>query len=542
MSSTMNFGRFLSDTARLHPEREALVWRERSWSWRELDGRVNALVRGLRGLGLGKGDRLLLHSRNSSRMMEVMWAAFKLGAVLVPTNFRLTPPEIAYMAASAGARAIFYDAPFPAHVDAAREAARESNHRLEHVIAFEAPRAGEVAHEDLLGEHSGAPPWEEEVEYDDPMWFFFTSGTTGHPKAAILTHGQMAYVVTNMLADLMPGLTHEDASLAVAPLSHGAGVHMMINVARGAKTVLMPGEGLDVAEAWRLIGEHRVSNLFTVPTIVKMLVEHPAVPPRSESPLKWVIYAGAPMYREDQKTALEKLGPVLVQYYGMGEVTGNITVLPPWLHDTDDAQMPVGSCGFPRTGMEIAIRDAAEPGAPLPAGEQGEVCVRGLGVFAEYHDNPEANAKALRQGWFHTGDLGYLDERGLLYLTGRASDMYISGGANVYPREVEEALLEHPGVSETAVLGVPDPKWGESGVAVVVPRNSGVSAGDEKDAHPGEAELLAFLEGRLAKYKWPRRIFFWDELPKSGYGKVPKHLVRDHIFQRGDLKEGEPVA
>lgn len=543
MGDTMNFGRFLSDTARLHPEREALAWRERAWSWRELDGRVNALVRGLRGLGLGKGDRLLLHSRNSSQMMEAMWATFKLGAVLVPTNFRLTPPEIAYMADSAGARAIFYDTPYPAHVDAAREATPG----LEHVIAFEAPRAGEVAYEELLGTDHDAPPWEEEVDHGDPMWYFFTSGTTGRPKAAILTHGQMAYIVTNMLADLMPGLTHEDASLAVAPLSHGAGVHMAINVARGAKTVLMPGEGLDVAEAWRLIAEHRVTNLFTVPTIVKMLAEHPAAPPRAESPLKWVIYAGAPMYREDQKIALENLGPVLVQYYGMGEVTGNITFLPPWLHSTDDARMPVGSCGFPRTGMEIAIKDPAGGGAegdatggpPLPVGEQGEVCVRGLGVFAGYHDNPEANAQALRDGWFHTGDLGYLDERGLLYLTGRASDMYISGGANVYPREVEELLLEHPAVSETAVLGVPDPKWGESGVAVVVLR----APGEEGDgAPPGEAELLAFLEGRLAKYKWPRRIFFWDELPKSGYGKVPKHLVRENIFQRGDLKEGEPVA
>jgi acyl-CoA synthetase (AMP-forming)/AMP-acid ligase II len=164
--------------------------------------------------------------------------------------------------------------------------------------------------------------------------------------------------------------------------------------------------------------------------------------------------------------------------------------------------------------------------------EQGEICVRGPAVFVGYHDNPEANAKALKDGWFHTGDLGHLDQRGFLTLTGRASDMYISGGANVYPREAEEVLLTHPAVAEVAVLGVPDPTWGESGVAVVVPAD-GESA--------SQGELLAYLDGKLAKYKWPRRVVFWDELPKSGYGKVPKHLIRGQLYGRGDVVKGEPL-
>ena len=167
------------------------------------------------------------------------------------------------------------------------------------------------------------------VEYDDPCWFFFTSGTTGRSKAAVLTHGQMAYVVTNHLADLMPGTTENDASLVVAPLSHGAGVHQLVQTARGVPTILLPSEKFDIAEAFRLIEAHRVSNIFTVPTILKMMVEHPACDRFDHSSLRYVIYAGAPMYREDQKAALKKLGPVLVQYFGLGEVTGNITVLPP---------------------------------------------------------------------------------------------------------------------------------------------------------------------------------------------------------------------
>ncbi|MCC6469341.1 MAG: AMP-binding protein [Alphaproteobacteria bacterium] len=524
MGDVANLGRLLSDTARRLPGRPALVWRDRTWTWRELDDRVNALVAAMKSLGIGKGDRVLVQARNGNAMLESCWATFKLGAAWVPTNYRLTPPEIAWLGQSSGAKAFLYDRGFGEHVDAVRAASPA----LAHVVALDAPRSGEHAYEALLSRHQGAPCWEEEVSYDDPLWFFFTSGTTGKPKAAVLTHGQMAYVVTNHLADLMPGLGDGDASLVVAPLSHGAGVHMLVNVARGAKTVLLPTEKMDPEEAWRLVAAHRVSNMFTVPTIVKMLIEDPSVDRFDHSSLRFVIYAGAPMYRADQKAALQKLGPVLVQYFGLGEVTGNITVLPAHLHTLDDAapEARLGTCGYPRTGMEIAIK--SPDGKHLAAGEKGEICVRGPGVFHGYWNNPEANAKALKDGWFHTGDLGHVDAQGFLYITGRASDMYISGGANVYPRECEEVLLTHPGVSEVAVLGVPDPKWGESGVAVVVPAGG---------AEPAEDELMRFLDGRLAKYKWPRRVFFWPSLPKSGYGKVPKHLIREQLYQRGELQQ-----
>jgi acyl-CoA synthetase (AMP-forming)/AMP-acid ligase II len=337
----------------------------------------------------------------------------------------------------------------------------------------------------------------------------------------------MAFVITNHLADLTPGTTETDASLVVAPLSHGAGVHQLMQTARGAPTILLPTEKFDITEAFRLIETHRVSNMFTVPTILKMMVEHPAVDKYDHSSLRFVIYAGAPMYREDQKAALTKLGKVLVQYFGLGEVTGNITVLPREMHsaDDDDPNANIGSCGRARTGMEVAIFDAEM--RQLPVGEVGEICCRGPAVFAGYHGNAEATAKALRGGWFHTGDLGRMDERGLVYITGRESDMYISGGSNVYPREVEEVLLMHPGIAEVAVLGVPDEKWGEVGVAVIV-RRLDVPAFDA-------AEVLAHLEGRTAKYRWPRHVFFWEALPKSGYGKIAKKDVREALYARGDL-------
>ncbi len=520
--NVMNLGRLLSDTARRLPDREALVWGAQSWTWAQLNDRVDALVAALQKRGIGKGDRILVQARNSNQMFEALLGSFKLGAVCVPCNFRLTPPEVAYLATSSGARVLIADAVFAEHIAAARAAAA-----LDLVIAIGPAQAAEEAFEDLVAEGQGAAGFEADVDYDDPCWFFYTSGTTGRPKAAVLTHGQMAFVVTNQLADLMPGTGPEDASLVVAPLSHGAGVHALPQVARGAKTVLLPGERFDEAEAWALVERHRISNLFTVPTILTRLVRHPAVDRVDHSSLRYVIYAGAPMYRQDQKLALEKLGPVIVQYYGLGEVTGNITQLPGALHSLDDAKMKIGSCGFARTGMEIAIKDP--DGRQLPSGEKGEICVRGPAVFAGYYNNPEANAKALKEGWFHTGDLGYLDAEGFLFITGRASDMYISGGSNVYPREAEEVLLTHPAVAEVAVLGVPDPQWGESGIAVVV--MDGAWDGTTGDALA--TELLSYLEDRLAKYKWPRRVLFWDSLPTSGYGKVPKHLIRQELYDSG---------
>ncbi|MBY0337629.1 MAG: AMP-binding protein [Acetobacteraceae bacterium] len=513
-AQAMNLGRLLTQTARRLPYAPALRWREAVWSWAELDARVDRLASVLRARGVGKGDRVLVHSRNTNVMFESLWASWKVGAVWVPTNFRLTPPEVAYLGSASRAAVMLRDQGFAAHADAVRQA---SPH-LRHVLAVGDAGPQEEDYEAALAAAEPPPPDHEAVVApDDPCWFFFTSGTTGRPKAAVLTFGQMGFVVVNHCADLMPGLTERDVSLVIAPLSHGAGIHALAQVARGACSVLMPTERLETGQAWRLIAEHGVTNMFTVPTILTALAEDPAAAPHR---LRHVIYAGAPMYRADQKRALERLGPCLVQYFGLGEVTGNITVLRPDQHSLDDSDPRIGSCGMPRTGMDLAIMD--EAGARLPPGATGEICVRGPAVCAGYFENAEANRKAFREGWFRTGDLGHLDAAGFLHVTGRASDMYISGGSNVYPREVEEAILTHPDVLECAVVGVPDPRWGEAGVACIVAR-----PGREVTA----ADIEAHLRPRLARYKMPQRCVFWDELPKSGYGKVPKMLLRQRIAE-----------
>jgi fatty-acyl-CoA synthase len=518
----MNLAHFLTQNTRRHGERLGFIWGDRCWTWREIDANVSALAAALAARGIVKGDRILVHSKNCDEMFWSMFAAFRLGAVWVPTNFRLMPDEVAYLATASGARAFLCHGDFPEHAATVKAASP--------AIAFTwrigEGTLGETSLRQAVSAHAGAIVDNAAVEYDTPCWFFFTSGTTGRSKAAVLTHGQMAFVVTNHLADLMPGTTENDASLVVAPLSHGAGVHQLVQTARGVPTILLPSERFDITEAFRLIETHRVSNLFTVPTILKMMVEHPAIDRSDHSSLRHVIYAGAPMYREDQKAALKKLGPVLVQYFGLGEVTGNITVLPPDLHDPEDGpHARIGTCGFERTGMQVSIQ--GDDGRELKPLETGEICVIGPAVFAGYYDNPEANAKAFRDGWFRTGDLGHMDAEGFVYITGRASDMYISGGSNIYPREVEEKILTHPGIGEVAVLGVPDPVWGEVGVAVCVPRDG---AGEVS-----ELELATFLAAKVPRYKMPKRFFFWEALPKSGYGKVPKRLVRDELEARGLL-------
>lgn len=511
MIPTSNLAHLLVQSARRFPDRPAIAWRDQVWTWADFHARVQAAAAGLSARGIGHGDRVLVHARNSNAVLETMFATWMIGAVWVPTNFRLTPPEVAYLAQSSGASVHIFDTAFPDHAAAAR--AENPGCRLEISIG------GDGLEWDTLATTQADPRRPADVAHDHPAWFFYTSGTTGRPKAGVLTHGQLEYVICNHLCDLMPDTRETDASLVVAPLSHGAGIHALPQIARGAVTVLLPSERLDIEEAWRLVEQWRVTNMFTVPTILTMLTRHDAVDRFDHSSLRYVIYAGSPMYRADQKHALAKLGRVIVQYFGMGEVTGNITVLPPHLHSLDDADMPVGSCGYPRTGMDVTILDDA--GNHLPLGTTGEICVRGPGVFNGYHNNPDATQKATTFGWFHTGDLGHMDERGFVYITGRASDMYISGGSNVYPREIEEVLLTHPAVTEACVLGLPDERWGESGVAVLVLESGAVVS---------DSEMLAHLDGRLAKYKWPQRFVVWPELPKSGYGKVAKKDVKDRLL------------
>ncbi|MCW2309027.1 acyl-CoA synthetase [Rhodobium gokarnense] len=518
-----NLAHFLTRNAARLGARPAIVWGDTVLTWADLDARVSALAAAMReDYGIGFGDRVLLHSPNNTEITETMLACWRLGAVWVPANFRQSADEVAFLAEKADVSLMVCEAGFPDHA----AACLKGRPQLQNVLRIGPGDFGDD-YGDAVARHLGTDVANAEVDRDDPCWLFFTSGSTGRPKAVVLTHGQLTFTALNHLADLMPGTAPEtDASLVVAPLSHGAGMHQLTQIVAGVTSILTPKGKFDPAKAWELIERYRITNLFTVPTIVKMLTESPAVDAFDHSSLRYVIYAGAPMYREDQKYALKKLGKVLVQYFGLGEVTGAITVLPPGEHFEEDVpEARIGTCGIERTGIEVSIQD--DFGKPLGPNETGEICVTGPAVCAGYFRDDHANAAAFRNGWFRTGDLGHLDAERFLYITGRASDMYISGGSNVYPREIEEILLSHPALNEVAVLGVPDPQWGECGLAVCVPASG---------AAPSAEELAEFLSARLARYKLPARYVFLDEMPKTGYGKITKKLVREHLAAEGLLE------
>lgn len=507
--AAMNLAHPLAQTARRLPDGPALIWREQTVSWGVLDQQVHALACVLAARGVVQGGRLLFHAPNCLEMVVAMFACFRLGAVWVPVNFRCAPEEMHHFAGVSGAAAMIGHVDFPAHVEAARE-----------VLPGDAPTL--IIGRDFdaaIKAHAGQHHEPALVAPADPAWFFFTSGTTGKPKAAVLTCGSIAHNLTAQLADLMPGLDESHASLVLAPLSHGAGAQLLPQVARGAVSILMPGVSFDAGVALDLIERYRITNMFTVPTIVKLLMEHPDAARRDLSSLRHVVYAGAPMYQADLEYAWSRIPGALVQYYGLAEATGTCTALTPAHHAQMMADPTLaGTCGLARSGTWISIRDPE--GREVEAGEVGEVCIAGPAVFAGYHGNPAASEAALKDGWLHSGDLGKLDERGFLYLTGRLSDMYISGGSNIYPVEIEDKLLRHPDVAEVAVVGVPDADWGEVGAAFFVARS-----GTALD----ESVLAEYAARVLPRYKLPRHWRSLPDLPKSPYGKVLKRELKQKL-------------
>ncbi|MFI5053939.1 MAG: AMP-binding protein, partial [Acidimicrobiia bacterium] len=355
-------------------------------------------------------------------------------------------------------------------------------------------------------------------------WLFYTSGTTGRPKGAMLTHGNLAFVTASWLADLTP-MTEGDITLHAAPLSHGAGFHALATTARGARHVIPQQASFDPAGIVTLLEHEGVTNTWMVPTQIVMLVDALG-DTRPELPaLRHVVYGGAPFAPAELKRALAVFGSVFVQLFGQGETPMTATVLPASDHAAalaGDRPERLSSAGFARPGMDVRI--LGEDGRELPPGEVGEACVRGPAVMLGYWNRPEATAEALHDGWLHTGDLGRLDEHGYLYLLDRAKDLIISGGSNVYAVEVEAALADHPMVREVAVVGLPDRTWGEVVTAVVVSESPGAAT---------EAALAEHCATVLAGYKRPRRYTFRDTLPRNAYGKVLKRELRAELASDG---------
>ncbi|MEQ8395115.1 long-chain fatty acid--CoA ligase [Thalassobaculum sp.] len=502
----MNQALVLAQVARSFSDRPAISVGERVLhDYRGFAERVARIASGFRALGLAHGERVALVMKNGPEYFEVMYGAWHAGLAAVPINAKLHPKEHAYIIDHSGARICLAT---PDLADAL-ESVRGDMPNLTQTIV-----TGSNAYHALLA-HGPIP-----VTATDPnelAWLFYTSGTTGRPKGAMLTHRNLMVAVMNYFGDVDTVLP-TDCMIHSAPMSHGSGLYGLPHVAKAANTVIPESGGFDVAETLRLIERWPGCSFFFAPTMVTRLINAPNIEQADLSNLKTIVYGGAPMYLADVKRALEVLGPKLVQIYGQGEAPMTITGLPKHIYTHRDHpkwETRIGSTGFPRTDVEVKVVD--EDGVDVPIGEPGEVICRGDIVMAGYWNNPEATASSIRDGWLWTGDIGAFDEDGFLSLKDRSKDVIISGGTNIYPREVEEVLLRHPGVLECAVIGRPHKDWGEEIVAFVRARPG---------ASVPTAELDQLCLDNIARFKRPKEYRMLADLPKNNYGKILKTDLR----------------
>ena len=503
----MNIAALLQKTARTFPERPALSLGGRTTArYGALHLRAGAIAGALRDArGLAPGDRVAVAMANRPEYLEALFGIWYAGLVAVPVNAKLHPREFAYILGNSGSRLCFADAPRAAAIESVRG----------EVPGLAPPVA--VGDGDYRAMLEGEPRPPAPARPDDPAWLFYTSGTTGRPKGATITHRNLLVMTLSYFADLNP-VSPADCVIHVAPLSHGSGLYALPFVAKGANNAVPESGGFDPAEIFGLIERYPGAAMFAAPTMVVRLLDSPALAAADTANLDLIVYGGGPMYAADVERALAAFGPKLAQIYGQGESPMTIACLSRAAHaETGHPRFRarLASVGVARTDVELRVVDADD--RPLPAGETGEVAVRGDVVMAGYWEDAAASAQALRGGWLHTGDVGRFDEDGFLTLLDRAKDLIISGGANVYPREVEEVLLRHDAVREAAVVGRRHAEWGEEVVAFVVPREGRAVTADELDR--------LCLES-IARFKRPRSYRIVESLPKNNYGKVPKRALR----------------
>ena len=501
----MNLALWLERAGQRDPRRPALgLGQSVLRDYAEMAGRVARLAGSLQRLGLEPGDRVAIIARNCPDYVEALYAIWHAGLVAVPANAKLHGAELGFILEQSGARVCLVsdglDGEIAPYIPAS----------LERMIVV-----GSATFEKLF---AAEPIAVVPREPNDLAWLFYTSGTTGRPKGAMLTHKVLAAASLAYATEVdrtVPG----DPLLHAAPMSHGSGLYIMAHVMNRGVNVVPESSGFEPEEIFRLWRAWPRSSMFAAPTMVKRLVDCLAECPSDH--IRTIIYGGAPMYVEDALKALDRFGPRLAQIYGQGESPMTITVLSN--ADIADRAHPrwrerLASVGRPFRSLEVMVADDED--RPLPAGETGEILCRGDTVMAGYWRNPEASAATLRGGFLHTGDIGTFDGDGYLTLKDRSKDLVISGGSNIYPREVEEVLLRHPRVQEVSVIGRPDREWGEVVVAYVV--------GDAP-----AAELDALCLAAIARFKRPKDYVFVAALPRNNYGKVLKTELRAIDERRG---------
>ncbi len=497
----MNLALWLERTAALHGERPALFLGEKLVAdYAGFYRRAMGLAGALAASGVKPGDRVAMFMKNCPEYLIAFYGIWAAGAVAVPINGKLHAKEAAFILENSGTRLVFVTPDLALG--------------LQEVTDLPLIDVKSAVFSDMCDGESAAIA---SRAAGDLAWLFYTSGTTGQPKGVCITHRMLALMSFCYLTDA-DQVRAEDTALYAAPLSHGAGIYNMLHVLKGARHVCPVSGGFDEREIFKLARYHGSVHMFAAPTMVKRMTERARKSGEDGEGLRSVIYAGGPMYLADIVDAVDYFGPIFIQIYGQGECPMGITALS--RQNVADRTHPrwrerVNSVGRAQSAVEVAIGDAE--GNFLLTGQHGEILVRGDIVMPGYWNNPEATAKTIVDGWLLTGDMGFMDEDGYVTLQDRSKDMIISGGSNIYPREVEEVLLVHPDVAEVSVVGRKNDEWGEDVVAFVVPK-----AGKYVDDKALDSHCLA----QIARFKRPKAYFTLSELPKSNYGKVLKRNLR----------------
>ena len=538
----MNTSEFLMIAASVVPDRIAMICDGESRTFAQLQERVNRLANALSasgGLGIGKGDKVAVLALNSIPYVETYYACAKLGAVFVPLNYRAKKEELSYMANNSETKVMFVGERYLELTAAIRTQFKT----VQQFICYDLParrhgahpgqtpaRLGEgiTSYEELLAAHEPEEIFTD-VEDPDPTIVIYTSGTTAMPKGVVLTYLSMSVYVTNTMEPANPE-TH-DVTLLSVPIYHVAGATAMLSSVWGGRTlVILPQFE---PQAWlEAVRTHSVTHSFIVPTMLKRTMEQPEFEKYDLSSLKLIAYGAAPMPYEVVTKAVQVFNCGLMNAYGQTESTSTLTFLGPEDHHIPDASgeerekklQRLRSVGRAMEDVVVAILDPQ--GEMLPSGQEGEIVAQGARIMSGYLGLQDETEEAMRGGWLHTGDVGWMDEDGYVYITGRTKDLIIRGGENIAPGEIEAVLEQHPAVDEAAVIGVPDAEWGEEVKAVLVAKGGG---------QPSSEELTAFVKQNLASYKAPKYYAFVPELPKNYLGKLLKTDLRK---QHGEAKDG----
>ncbi|MGQ0622620.1 MAG: long-chain-fatty-acid--CoA ligase [Panacagrimonas sp.] len=505
---------------RMRPHRPALIDALGTRSFDELDEVSNRIASAVVASGIKPGSHLGFFGKNSARYFELFFGAAKAGCAITPLNWRLASAELVPVIEDAQCPLIFVDRELEQALKTVENLCKQSFT----TVVFDSTSAEPGAFDQWMAQGDGRDP-QLSIHPDDTAVLIYTSGTTGKPKGVQLTHGSLGYM--RLCEHLEPAYEWRDGDvmLTVMPVFHLVGTGLSVQALyNGAAVSILPA--LEPGKLLQLIARDRPTICALVPTAIQMVLDHPDAKTADFSSLRLVMYAGSPISATLLKRALVEMQCQFMQFYGATESSGAITLLRPEQHDLND-EAKLRSCGTPLPLIEIKIVDGE--GNEVAPGATGEFLVRGPNIFGGYWNQPETTAAVMKDGWYRTGDAGFRDKEGLLYIVDRVKDMIVTGGENVYSAEVEQALTRHPGVRQCAVIGLPDPRWGERVTAIVIP-----AAG----AQPTAEELIAYCRTLIAGYKVPKEVHFVESLPMTATGKILKRAVRDQFWKGADRAIG----